>query len=193
MIQVTQTQPNHTSGSATTTLKLLSGPRRGTHFELPEGQFWTGRSRRCDLRLIEPSINRVHCVLERTPDEVTVRDLNSISGTYVNGKAVRGTWKIFVGDVLRVGEFTFELATGAAGQNDSREYRFDPLSDSGEQDLWANERPSAFGRIGTARAAGSHPRIREYYGDRNFADANSAAEATVRQLCPNQRSATHDK
>lgn len=50
-----------------------------------------GRGSDCDLVLNEPEMGRRHALIENTPDGLYLRDLDSSSGTFVNGTSVRDT------------------------------------------------------------------------------------------------------
>jgi FHA domain len=65
-----------------------------------------GRQDACDVALPDdPSVSRVHAVLERIGDEWTlVDDGSSRNGSFVNGQRVRGRQRLRNGDLVRVGE-----------------------------------------------------------------------------------------
>jgi hypothetical protein len=48
-----------------------------------------GRRADCDLRLPQPGVSRIHCVLARTDGLLLLRDLGSTNGTHVNGEPAR--------------------------------------------------------------------------------------------------------
>lgn len=60
------------------------------------------------LKLDDPSVSRMHCVIEMNDGEVSVFDLGSPQGTRVNGKKVTKS-KITRGDVVGVGVFDLSL------------------------------------------------------------------------------------
>ena len=75
------------------TLTITNGRLEGHEYGLDEPrQYLIGRGEDCDLRLPrEPGpldISRHHCLLELGPDGVTVADLGSLHGTYVNGELI---------------------------------------------------------------------------------------------------------
>ena len=65
-----------------------------------------GRQEACDVSLPEdPSVSRVHAVLERIGNEWTVvDDGSSRNGSFVNGQRVHGRQLLRDGDVMRVGD-----------------------------------------------------------------------------------------
>lgn len=67
-----------------------------------------GRRHDCDLRVPLPLISRRHCQLSKENDIITIRDLNSSNGTYVNGKRISEK-KINAGDYVKIGPLTFMI------------------------------------------------------------------------------------
>ena len=67
--------------------------------------------------LLDPSVSRLHAVIERYPTGFCVRDLGSANGTFVNGERVVGEMRLRTGDELRLGNsrLTFYLV----GDNDN--------------------------------------------------------------------------
>jgi pSer/pThr/pTyr-binding forkhead associated (FHA) protein len=65
----------------------LNGPVQGQVFPLLE-RVLVGRDAVCPLRLASPKVSRHHAVVENEGGRVTVRDLGSTNGTFVNGVRV---------------------------------------------------------------------------------------------------------
>jgi pSer/pThr/pTyr-binding forkhead associated (FHA) protein len=61
-----------------------------------------GRGPRADFVIDTSLLSRVHCRLEATETELTVEDLKSTNGTFVNGRRVSRT-PLQNGDRLRLG------------------------------------------------------------------------------------------
>jgi pSer/pThr/pTyr-binding forkhead associated (FHA) protein len=72
-------------------------------------EFLIGRGPDCDLRLGSSEVSRHHCLLRVRGEEVTVSDLGSSNGTYLNGQRVRSQAILLNGDELRVAAFRFVL------------------------------------------------------------------------------------
>ena len=53
--------------------------------------FVVGRADSCDLVLDNPLVSRSHAVFEAVGNAMTLRDLHSHNGTYVNGQRVEGS------------------------------------------------------------------------------------------------------
>jgi pSer/pThr/pTyr-binding forkhead associated (FHA) protein len=94
-------------------LIVLAGAKEGTEIPLKKEKFVIGRSRECTLRAGSDAISRHHCLILRTDDGYTVRDLGSRNGTYVNGERIAAETELRHDDMLRVGplEFRCEMST----------------------------------------------------------------------------------
>jgi pSer/pThr/pTyr-binding forkhead associated (FHA) protein len=66
-----------------------------------------GRARGSGVRIPSAEVSRQHCVLRVEEGLVTVEDLDSVNGTYLNGEAVVGCQVVRPGDRLNVGPVTF--------------------------------------------------------------------------------------
>ena len=71
---------------------------------LREGEFTIGRSRGCGVVRRDPSVRRGHALLCVSRGKVTLQDLRSSNGTYVNGKRLDGEVALAAGDRLVLGE-----------------------------------------------------------------------------------------
>ncbi len=72
--------------------------------ELPEGEISVGRSRTCTVPLRDPAVSRNHALLFTQDGRVSLRDLNSSNGTYVNGTRVMAETELADGDRITIGE-----------------------------------------------------------------------------------------
>jgi predicted component of type VI protein secretion system len=72
----------------------------------PMARATIGRQEACDVALPEdPSVSRVHAVLDRIGEEWTlVDDGSSRNGSFVNGQRVHGRQRLRDGDLVRVGD-----------------------------------------------------------------------------------------
>lgn len=97
-------------------LRVLAGAKQGTEIPLKKSKFIIGRASDCTLRAGSDAISRHHCVLLRRDEGVSVRDLGSRNGTYVNDELIEGDKLLVNGDKVRVGplEFVFEGAVDLA-------------------------------------------------------------------------------
>jgi pSer/pThr/pTyr-binding forkhead associated (FHA) protein len=67
-----------------------------------------GRHTDCKVRLPDASVSRQHCEISFDGDKVSIRDLGSSNGTYVNRKRVTQA-EVVAGDVVTLGKFIFVL------------------------------------------------------------------------------------
>jgi pSer/pThr/pTyr-binding forkhead associated (FHA) protein len=91
------------------TLVVQKGPALTRAIRLTAGETIVGRSRDCDLCIPSSDISRRHCLIALTNGEVTVEDLSSANGTFLNGVRISGTRKVGANDQLRIGPLTFTL------------------------------------------------------------------------------------
>jgi adenylate cyclase len=69
-----------------------------------------GRAPTCDLSVADPTISRRHAELVVDEEQVTLRDLGSSNGTFVNGHKVAAA-TLEVDDLIAFGKVAFRLAT----------------------------------------------------------------------------------
>lgn len=79
---------------------------------LKEEEFLIGRGTDCDLRLPLSDISRHHCLIRIRGKEISVMDLGSANGTFVNGQRIRGQTLLHSGDQIRVGTVLFVVDLG---------------------------------------------------------------------------------
>jgi predicted component of type VI protein secretion system len=91
-------------------LVVLAGAKQGLEIPLKKDKFLIGRAKECALRAGSEAISRRHCAIVRAGDRVTVRDLGSRNGTYVNDERIEKEVPLSVGDELRVGPLKFRIA-----------------------------------------------------------------------------------
>lgn len=86
-------------------LVIASGTLAGTRFELTNEITSTGRHEASDILLDDVSVSRHHAIFTRTASgRITLRDLNSLNGTYVNGERVEET-ALHSADEVQIGKF----------------------------------------------------------------------------------------
>jgi hypothetical protein len=87
-------------------LEVIAGADKGRIFPLaltPGAPLVLGRGRQSATRLNDPHVSRVHCQIEFRGDDLILKDLNSVGGTFVNDRAI-GEHVLQSGDILRLGE-----------------------------------------------------------------------------------------
>jgi hypothetical protein len=88
----------------TYSLKILSGRDKGSQFAFGDSdELVVGRSRDVDLVLIEGMVSRRHARFVLMDDGLSVEDLGSTNGTFVNGKQVTGRHLLAESDRILVG------------------------------------------------------------------------------------------
>ena len=88
------------------TLLALFGPKRGVRIDLAETCV-VGRLSAADVQLIDEKVSREHCKFTVVDGAVTVEDLGSHNGTYVNGEPLKAPRTLAPGDEIAVGDSLF--------------------------------------------------------------------------------------
>lgn len=86
-------------------VKILKGPKAGEKFSLSEGDNIIGRSPQCDIYINSPGISKEHAKIVVFNGNITLVDLNSTNGTFVNGvriqkQKIKITDKVSIFDIL---------------------------------------------------------------------------------------------
>jgi pSer/pThr/pTyr-binding forkhead associated (FHA) protein len=84
-------------------LVFEEGPRAGTVFPIVLKHLLIGRIDSAQLVLDDPTVSRLHARLDVLGDVVTLTDLDSREGTWVNGEAVHSV-KLQDGDRIALGD-----------------------------------------------------------------------------------------
>ncbi|TKD12405.1 FHA domain-containing protein [Polyangium fumosum] len=93
-------------------LVVLEEPPRdlGRIVPLREGAQVFGRTEGADIRLVSDTVSRRHARITVEEGRVTIEDVASTSGTFVNDALVRGSQELSPGARIRIGRIVFELA-----------------------------------------------------------------------------------
>lgn len=100
-------------------LIVLAGAKEGAEVPLKKDKFVIGRAKDCTLRAGSEAISRHHCAVMKSDEVVSVRDLGSRNGTYVNDEKIAGETELKDGDTLRVGTLKFRFDTAQAKSSSS--------------------------------------------------------------------------
>ena len=84
---------------------------------LGDGEHLIGRDINCPVYLDSEYISSNHAKLYLSHDGIQIEDLNSTSGTYLDGVTVRGKLRIKPGQVLQVGDLTVHLQPESEGKD----------------------------------------------------------------------------
>ncbi len=108
------------------TLKFISGKYQGGEFPLrPNREIIIGRSSDLDMVLVEDMVSRKHAKITTDDHAVSIQDLGSTNGTFVNGEKIRAV-RLKEGDRILVGTSIIKLVTannevpGATTENEAR-------------------------------------------------------------------------
>ena len=97
-------------------LQVVRGRSANTTLKLSDGVTSVGRHDDCWIRIKSSQVSRRHCEIFESGGKLTIRDLGSSNGTYVNGKRVLGQQPLTPGDELTLGAVTLRMAKlGQAG------------------------------------------------------------------------------
>jgi pSer/pThr/pTyr-binding forkhead associated (FHA) protein len=96
-------------------LMVSTGSTAGTVFPVTRHSLLIGRSLGADVRIDEQAVSNEHARLEQTDAGITLLDLGSTNGTYVNGKRLVHATLLAGGDSIRMGATTFTFVTRESG------------------------------------------------------------------------------
>jgi diguanylate cyclase (GGDEF)-like protein len=85
---------------------FLTGPLVGKIHLLEDGTTSVGRSNDVDIAINDSRISRHHVTIRTQGDKVTIEDLGSTNGTYVNGKRIAGVTALHDGDKIQLSSNT---------------------------------------------------------------------------------------
>jgi pSer/pThr/pTyr-binding forkhead associated (FHA) protein len=99
-------------------LKFISGKYQGGEFPLKaDKQIVIGRSSELDMVLVEDMVSRKHAKISFSDGKITIEDLGSTNGTFVNGEKVKQA-RLKEGDRILIGTSILKLIhQGAEGAN----------------------------------------------------------------------------
>jgi pSer/pThr/pTyr-binding forkhead associated (FHA) protein len=90
-------------------LRFISGKYQGGEYPLQEsGELVIGRSSELDMVLIEDMVSRKHAKITLAPGQITIADLGSTNGTFVNGEKVKKA-RLKEGDRILIGTSILKL------------------------------------------------------------------------------------
>jgi pSer/pThr/pTyr-binding forkhead associated (FHA) protein len=95
-------------------LKVLRGKSKGKEVRIPGPKYLIGRAEDANLRPRSDVISRRHCEIIIDGEVITVCDLGSRNGTFVNGVEAKTPLPMVAGDHLKVGKLEFEVMIDAA-------------------------------------------------------------------------------
>ncbi len=96
-----------------------------------------GRNKHCDIKINDPAISREHAVIFRRKEGWFITDTNSKYGVFLNGEKINGKTKIFINDIITLGETSLVLKTADQSKEIS----------SNKEKLFKNVKPLRPGKI----------------------------------------------
>ena len=89
-------------------LTVIAGPNRGTSYAAQGGTITIGRQSGNTIVFQSSKVSKLHCTIDVSDEEVTLKDNESSNGTFVNGMLTKFR-KLRPGDRVSVGEYVLEL------------------------------------------------------------------------------------
>jgi Nif-specific regulatory protein len=90
----------------TAELEAVAGPLKGTSIPLTDEEVSIGREPSNAISLLDASVSRRHCLIQRERESFKIRDLNSRNSTFVNGVPVTER-NLASGDEIKIGSSLF--------------------------------------------------------------------------------------
>ena len=104
-------EPTAAAKVAHPSLLVTRGPAVGDRYELGEGVMRAGRALDSELFLDDVTVSRRHAEFVVAGDEVSVADVGSLNGTYVNADRIERR-VLCDGDQVQIGKFRFQYLAG---------------------------------------------------------------------------------
>jgi hypothetical protein len=109
--------------SSTFALRFISGKYQGGEFPLrPDKDVIIGRSSDLDMVLVEDMVSRKHAKISSAEGQITIQDLGSTNGTFVNGEKIKRV-RLREGDRILIGTSIIKLVTSDGTATDTDAFR----------------------------------------------------------------------
>jgi hypothetical protein len=93
-------------------LVVRSGGGRAGEYFTPQSERTTiGRSPDCNIFLDDVTVSRKHAVLIEENGEVSIEDLGSLNGTFVNRRRIEAPTRLQSGDEVQIGKYRLSFIT----------------------------------------------------------------------------------
>src|SRR6266545_4554374 len=100
------------------TFRIFKGDQLIREEKLSLSVIKLGKVPSAHLKLDDETVSRMHAIIEvNGPDDVSIIDLSSTTGTFVNGQKVNKA-KLQSGDSIVIGETRIEVTIGGAEEDD---------------------------------------------------------------------------
>lgn len=90
-------------------LKIIGGKHAGREIKISVPEFIIGRGEGAHLRPGSDMVSRKHCSIKVADGKVTINDLGSRNGSFVNGQKITEPHEAKSGDRIKIGKLQFEL------------------------------------------------------------------------------------
>jgi pSer/pThr/pTyr-binding forkhead associated (FHA) protein len=92
-------------------LRQISGPGAPLEIPLRSERMVIGRSRSADIQVDSPELSRKHAELRHENKEITIHDLDSRNGVFLNGVKIHSA-ALRGGDTLQIGNVAYVFVEG---------------------------------------------------------------------------------
>jgi FHA domain-containing protein/zinc ribbon protein len=87
------------------------GGRAGEYFTPQRERTTIGRSPDCNIFLDDVTVSRKHAVLTQHDGEISIEDLGSLNGTFVNRRRIESETRLESGDEVQIGKYRLSFIT----------------------------------------------------------------------------------
>lgn len=137
-------------------LRFLKGGCVGRTVLVGENQHIVfGRSRDASIQFQDPMVSRHHCEIANSDDGLSVFDLKSWNGTYVNGTRISVPTRLVNGDKVAFGKTLFHVQAAPAKTNPNQGSPKSFCADGSTRDGWRPEKGWPENRPDTSEINGS--------------------------------------
>jgi two-component system cell cycle response regulator len=111
-------------------LLVVGGDLNGTIFDLIDGDNNVGRSPDCEIPLDFQGISRKHFKVNVNADKVTISDLGSSNGTYINNEKIAVPAQLKKADMIKIGSIALKFLP----KGDTERLTYDKLQEDANTD-----------------------------------------------------------
>ncbi len=120
--------PPKSTGKPQITLTVMAGPEQGQVFKVSRPTTILGRSTTCEIVVTDPLVSRQHCQIMLGMGGISLKDLGSTNGTFLNGARVTEN-PLRSQDVISIGGTRLRFALEVSKDSeDSRTPKIDELA-----------------------------------------------------------------
>lgn len=148
-------------------------------FAIKEGVNRVGRSPDTAIKLFDKACSRAHAEIYRTGDYISIEDLGSRHGTFVNGKRIAHRVKLHLGDRVDIGHTVLKLSEGEGVVTMPRPSAIEADAEAASPEAKTQEISERLlaAELDLAQERQQHPKanlLRRLFGSGNDADGRDA-------------------